>query len=305
MYQKAGLPLPELGEKTFLRHPQIGRISVFVHGAYDAFIMVAASSQRKAYLLANSLRAVMACAYGNVPLEQPSGYLIEMPTLPTPDMTVEDLADLINRIPSGQQVDNIMLRAELRSGSGVDHIHLDEACRILSRAFAHTRVLEALMHLDYSRHLVWGFMVGSFYESHYSLDRRNLTRYQLERIYLENRFRYDSAFVSSFRGIECLLGKPHFRKPEIRDLLAGVDRSFGTSFATSRHRSWHEVFSSGRRWWKYDEIIQYYLDLRNAVSAHGNPSPPHIVMEDQVFEVQYLLQGMIMEILHPNDGVEE
>ena len=298
-YQEAAVQVPELGETTFLRRAKLGRISLFVHGAYDAFIMVVAPSQRKAYLLGNTLRAAMTCFHGNPPMEQENGYLLELSEAPTRDMTVADLANLIATALFPDRIDNHVLEAELKSGTGVNHIHLTEACKIVGNALDHSRLLDAIMHLEYSRNLVWGFMVGSFYESHYSRDRSELTRYQLERVYLENRFRYDSAFVSAFRGVECLLGKPHFNKLEIPCLLTKVDREFGTSFSTSRHRSWHEVFSSRRRWWKYHDLVAYYLKLRNAVSAHGNPSPPHIVMEDQVFEIQYLLQSMLLNILLP------
>jgi hypothetical protein len=142
-------------------------------------------------------------------------------------------------------------------------------------------------------------MVGSFYESHYSRDRTGMTRYQLERAYLENRFRYDLAFVSAFRGIECVLGKPYLKSRDITTLLSKVDKEFRTSFCSSKHRAWHEIFSSRRKLWKYKDIIAHYLKLRNAVSAHGNPSPPYTVMEDQVFEIQYLLQSMLADILIP------
>jgi len=300
-YREAGLDVPKLGETKFLSRAKIGRISLFVHGAYDTFIMVVAPSQRKAYLLGNTLRVAMTCFHGNPPMEQSSGYLLELSNPPTTDMNAADLANLINPSLFPDRDENLMLERELESGTGVNHIQLAEGCKIVANALDHPRLLDALMHLEYSRNLVWGFMVGSFYECHYSRDRRQLTRYQLERAYLENRFRYDSAFVSAFRGIECILGKPHFRKPEITFLLRNVDREFGTSFSTSRHRSWHEVFSSRRRWWKYDDLLTYYLKLRNAVSAHGNPSPPHIVMEDQVLEIQYFLQSMLGDILLPEE----
>jgi len=304
-YQEAGVDVPNLGEKVFLRLRGIGRISVFVHGAYDAFIMLVAPSQRKAYLLGNGLRAATTCFHGNPPLELRNGFLLMLTKRPSQDMTLSELAKLINPHISPKSYESVMLEGELGSGTGINHIQLYEACSIVSRAIESPRIMDALMHLEYSRTLVWGFMVGSFYESHYSRERELLTRNQLERAYLENRFRYDSAFVSAFRGIECVLGKPHFKQAEIALLLSRIDHEFQTSFSSSKHRSWHEMFSSRRKWWKYENIIAYYLKLRNAVSAHGNPSPPHIVMEDQVFEIQYLLQAMLAEILLPEERKEE
>ena len=92
-----------------------------------------------------------------------------------------------------------------------------------------------------------------------------------------------------------------FAETHIPALLVSTDRRYGTTFASGRHRSWHEVFSTRKKWWGYVDIVACYLKLRNAVSAHGNPSPPHIVMEDQVFEIQYLLQQMLTDILIPEE----
>lgn len=304
-YREAGVALPKLGEVVFLRHKRFGRISVFVHGAYDAFIMIVATSQRKAYLLGNALRAALSCFHGHPPLEQTPGYLLELSKPPDSDMSGRELANLINLQLDAATDDDPLLQTELQSGTLIDHLELTHACALIRNALEHLPVLDALLHLHHSRTVAWGFMVGSFYESHYSPDRRDLGRYALQRILLENRLRYDSAFVSGFRGLECVLGKPQFRRHEIQGLLRGTDARYGTSFANSRHRSWHEVFSSKRKWWTYADLIAHYLKLRNAVSAHGNPSPPYIVMEDQVFEIQYLLQSMLAEILIPEaNGTE-
>jgi len=300
-YRAAGVALPKLGEGVFLRHTRFGRISVFVHGAYDAFILIVATSQRNAHLLGNALRAGLSCFHGHPPIEQTSGYLLELSKPPDPDMSGRDLATLINPQLDPRSDEARLILRKLQSGTAINHIELTEACQLVRKALDHPPVLEALLHLDHSSTLVWGFMVDSFYESHYRHDRRDLSRYALERIYLENRFRYDSAFVSGFRGLECVLGKPHFKEHEIQGLLLETDGRFGTSFAKSHYRSWHEVFSSRRRRWTYKDLIAHYLKLRNAVSAHGNPSPPYIVMQDQVLEIQYLLQSMLADILIPEE----
>jgi len=126
-----------------------------------------------------------------------------------------------------------------------------------------------------------------------------MTRYDLDKRYLENRIEYDTAFLSAFRGIEALLQKPHFRKNEVKALLSNADSKNGTSFSKRKYKSFHEIFSSRKRFWSYEEIIIHYLRLRNAVAAHGNIDPPNIIMEDQVFEIQMLLKSMFMEILDP------
>lgn len=301
-YHEAGIDLPPLGETAFLRKPRTGRISIFVHGAYRAFIMIVAPSQRKAYLLGNGLRSILAGFHGTPPTENPNGYLLELTTKPSQEMSLEDIANLISPPVPGFEYENKLLRKELGTGRGIEHPQIQEACMALDKALDKERLLESLMHLEYSLSLVWGDMTGSYYESHYNWERKQVSRYALERAYLENRFRFDSAFVSAFRGLECVLGKPHFRKHEIPGLLAKTDKKYGTDFCSTKHRSWHELFSSRKKWWSYSDLIAYYLTLRNAVSAHGNPSPPHIVMEDQVFEIHYLLRWMLGSVLINEEG---
>jgi len=302
-YQEAGIAIPRLGETIFLRHPKIGRISLFVYGAYDAFIMIASSSQRNGYLLGNALRATITCFYGHAPLDQGCGYLLELSKIPDENLSHKNLVTPI--LTEASRYDEGLLRREPVSGTHLNHFELQEGCAIVGKALNYPWLIDVLLHLEYSMSLVWGFMVGSYYESHYKRDRKKLSRYQMERTYLENRFRYDAAFVSAFRGVECVLGKPHFKKGQIPTLLSALDAEFGTDFSKSRHRSWHEVFSSRRRWWEYGDILSYYLTLRNAVSAHGNPSPPHIVMEDQVLEIQYLLADMLNDIFSGQKKTEQ
>src|SRR5262249_11533532 len=74
-----------------------------------------------------------------------------------------------------------------------------------------------------------------------------------------------------------------------------LDDKFGTSFCSTRWKSYHEVFSSGRKRWRFDELITRYLDVRNAVAAHANPRPPFPLREDQVLEIQRLVASMLYD----------
>lgn len=187
---------------------------------------------------------------------------------------------------------------ELFGGTGLIQVTLENACNILSKALYKPNVLYAIQLLDFSYSQVCGFMVGSYYFAHYRHDRKEMARYHLDKSYLENRIAYDTAFLSAFRGIEALLEKPHFKSNDVSELLYVADSKNATPFTKKKYRSFHEVFSSRRKLWSYEEIIVRYLRLRNAVAAHGNINPPNIIMEDQVFEIQMLLKRMFMEILH-------
>ena len=101
------------------------------------------------------------------------------------------------------------------------------------------------------------------------------------------------AFLSAFRAVEALLGTSNLRKRDIESRGQMFDKAYGTSFATDRWQSPHEVFSSKRTWWQYPELIAFYLDVRNAVAAHANPRPPFRLTEDQVLELQRLVSYML------------
>ena len=153
-----------------------------------------------------------------------------------PSMSRRDLAKSIEQKYRGG-VDTDIIEAVIGTGTILDDRQIAHACKIVRQSMTKPLILDALLHLEYSQTLVWGFMVGSFYESHYSWDRRELSRYELERVYFENRFRYDSAFVSAFRGIECILGKPHFKNTHISELLSKTDKTYGTAFTSGQYRS--------------------------------------------------------------------
>jgi hypothetical protein len=83
-----------------------------------------------------------------------------------------------------------------------------------------------------------------------------------EKMYLEERTLYDLAFLSGFRALEALLGGGQLKKHEIGGRLSALDHRFNTSFRSKPWKSFYEVFSSGRKRWRFDELIARYLDIR-------------------------------------------
>jgi hypothetical protein len=301
-FEKAGHKPPAFGETKFFKDNKYGRISIFVYDVYRTVLLIVSRSQRKAYYLGNSIRAILSTIFGQAPAEGLYAFLIELNEKPDFKMDLYGIAHLIRPLKKEDKYENVeLINNVLLRGTGLSQHQLEKACIILVKAIDKPQVLYAIQLLEYSYSQVYGFMVGSYYEAHYSRDRKELSRYRLDSIYLENRIAYDTAFVTAFRGIEALLEKPYFRKNEIKRLLTKVDSKHRTNFTTKKYRSFHEMFSSRKRLWLYEDIIKYYLELRNAVAAHGNINPPKIIMEDQVFEIQMLLKSMFMEILYPEE----
>ncbi len=98
-YKEVGFEIPPLGEKTFFKNIKFGKISIYVYGNYEAFILITARSQRKAYFLGNSLRAILTSVYGDSPGENEFGSLFELVEKPKPNMSSQELVELIRNIP--------------------------------------------------------------------------------------------------------------------------------------------------------------------------------------------------------------
>ena len=158
-YKKAGVALPFLGEKVFLRLPRYGRLSIFVYGAYEAFVLIAASSQRRAYLIGNAFRAATTCFQGTPPIRDYDAYLLELVSAPTPNLTSQDIARSIGQRYNDDR-DQLFLDMTIGTGTGLDHVQIANACDVVREAFRLPVILEALLHLEYSRTLVWGFIVS-------------------------------------------------------------------------------------------------------------------------------------------------
>jgi hypothetical protein len=291
-WRETGRELPCEGEHCFLRIAGVGRVSIFVYDVFDAILIIAAPSQEKAYSLAMPFRAFTTIYHGNPPDDSSDESLIELVAKPSPTQTITDIARLYRQIWE-TRVDPDLLVPVLRSGPVLFLDQVRQACDFVRAVLPSKRLTLCLLHLERSHLLFYGFMTSSFYHYHYSRDRRAETKYVRCKKYLEGRTRYDLAFLSCFRAIEALLGTANLKQSEIARRVTDLDRMFETSFASKRWRSYHEVFSSNRKWWRFPELIAQYLTIRNAVAAHGNLKQPFYLGEDQVLEIQRLVEHML------------
>lgn len=299
-YRSSATKPPSTRERVFLRKRGIGSLSVFVFDVDAALILIKATSQKKAYLIADSIKAFFSVFAGKYfPLDRSFESLVEIAAMPTPTMTITQILDTYRQI-SPYSVDTEWLARELSSGVYVTDEEIEWACNLTSRVLDDFRFVHALQHLAQSHYLFAGFMVGSYYDSHYRHDRRAERAYFREKKYLENRTRYDLAFLSAFRSIEATLGKCNFSKRDIPALLDALDKKHATTFSTSQWHSFHEIFSGGKKKVPYCDIIAKHLLLRNAVAAHGNTQPPFDITEDNVFEIQMLASSMISQVIRPD-----
>lgn len=293
-WRATGSKLPREGEYVFLRQPPTGKLSVLVHDVCAALLMVSAPSQRKAYALALPFRSYLTVYLGFDFANSSDEFLLELIAKPKFTATTRDIACLYRQRGSYPSNPDLVLNA-MRSGAGLFHSQIRSACNFVSKVLAASNLVTSLMHLEQSHSLFAGHMTSSYYQYEYRHERRLESAYMREKKYLEERTRYDLAFLSAFRGLEALLGTVQIQKHEVAKRLRGLDDKFGTSFSSTRWKSHHEVFSSRRRRWRFDELITHYLAVRNGVAAHANPKPPFTLREDQVLEIQRLVSSMIYD----------
>jgi hypothetical protein len=287
-------PLPREDWYVFLRQPGIGTLSVLVHDVYDTLLMVSAPSQRKAYALALPFRSFVTVYLGYALDNSNYEFLIELTAKPALTATTREIARLYRQLgPDPVSAD--FLSMAMVSGTGLFHSQIRSACKFIERILLAPQLAASLTHLERSHNLFAGHMTSSYYHHHYRHNRRLESAYLREKKYLEERTLYDLAFLSAFRALEALLGTMQIKQHEVGQRLRALDDKFGTSFCSTRWKSYHEVFSSGKKRWRFDELITHYLRVRNAVAAHANPKPPFTLREDQVFEIQRLVESMLYD----------
>lgn len=303
VYERFGRQPSALGETRIFHEPKIGTLSVFVYDFDRTQLLLRASSQRKAYLLGNTFRSITTALIGEPPVQNGFEFLVELTDKPDPSMTLDELVELYRQLDD-TPVRLSTLAVILQSGMALDHSKLSWVCDFMKRALVAPRFHATLLHLYQSHQMISGYMSGSFYESHYRWERKSQSRYFREKLYYEGRTQYDLAFLSVFRAIEALLNSANLRSEQIHRLLVQLDSQYGTTFAKSDYQFYHEIFSGGMKRMAYEEVIVRYLNLRNAVAAHGSLKPPRIITDDQVFEIQLLVEDMLGHLLYPGDESE-
>lgn len=62
----------------------------------------------------------------------------------------------------------------------------------------------------------------------------------------------------------------------------------------TRYRRAYEAFSGYSKYVSFSDLISHFLEIRNAVAAHTNPSlpPRFLISQDSIFEIQLFLEEL-------------
>lgn len=261
--------------------------------------VIGSESRRKAYQVATILRALFSLFCGWQPDDRSGHYFLqELKRLPRPDWDEKRMLEELQELNYGLFDDFVH---ELRHGFHVMHDTYERVPDFIRRTWGSLDFIEALDHALESRFLFCGFMVGSYYTCHYSRDRRVMPDWEIEKRYFENRYRYETAFLAAFKGIERFFGVNQIRKNNLDSILR-KRTDLGIQPATAYKRL-HEIFSGHAQDVTYRELVSHFLDLRNIVAAHGNRNPPEKaqLIEDNVFEIQLFLMELLSKAIYRND----
>lgn len=261
--------------------------------------VIGSDSRRKAYCVATVLRALFSLFYGWQPDDRTGHYFLqELKRLPRPNWDEGRMLEELREYNWG--IDDYFVH-ELRRGYHVTHDAYERVPDFIRRVWGSLDVIEALDHALESRFLFHGFMVGSYYTCHYSRERRATPDWEKERRYFENRYRYETAFLAAFKGIERFFGVNQIRKNNLDSILRSR-KELGIEARTA-YKRYHEVFSGHEPDVTYEELLSHFLDLRNIVAAHGNRNPPEKakLIEDNVFEIQLFLTELLNKAIYQHE----
>lgn len=263
--------------------------------------VIGSRSRSKAYQLATILRAMFSLFYGWQPDDRTGEYFLqELKRLPRPHWDESRMLAELQEFNSGI-CDSDLFRLELRGGYQVTYDAYERLPDFVRRTWGNLDLIETLDHVLESRFLFFGFMVGSYYQCHYAQDRRVVPDWELEKRYFERRYRYETAFLAAFKGVERFFGVNQIGKKNL-DVVLRKKRSLGISPETG-YRRYHEVFSGHAQDVTYKDLISHFLELRNIVAAHGNRNPPEHakLIEDNVFEIQRFLVELLIKAIYAEE----
>ncbi len=287
-YEQMGV---KVKNKPLLKLTSETKIGIVYHNADFGHFLITSADRATAYHVANLIRGFLGVFCGKTPDDSRSDYFLqELNEIPQPIWTESDLLSALKKFNSKNH--EFAVR-KLFGGNIIFKQELIQMALFLKQIYQQSNIHESLDHLLESRLLFYGYMVGSYLDAYYFIEREKIDDWEMEKRYFENKYRYETAFVAAFKGIERYFNNSFIKKSNISTLFDSVNYEYVT-FDTIYERS-HEVFLKLPENIKYGDVIKHFLNIRNCTAAHGNKNPPKDfwVSEDNVFEIQRFLKELI------------
>lgn len=295
-YRKDGIKFPR--NVTLIKFSDKYDLKVVYYEFDIGHFLIKAPSRCEAYFLAYLIRGFFGIFLGWIPYDSSNYYFLqEVNKIPKPTWTESDLLKELKQINYG---DDLLLILHLSGGHIIDEESIKNLKKFINATINNSMLIESINNLLESRFLFNGYMVDSYYHIHYKHDRRDTSELELEKRYYENRYIYELAFLSAFKGIEGYFGVNSIKKSKVKSMFKKVKhRDVKPETVYTRH---HEIFSGSNEKITYEEIIIHFLLTRNVIAAHSNKKPPsHLKFsEDNIFEIQRFLSELIIKAIDIN-----
>ena len=252
----------------------------------NGHFLIKANSRKDAYYIADIIRGFYTIFYGWLATQNDITFYLEE----------------FQKIPKTNWGEKGMIEAMkesypfIKSGCIISKDSLNDLKDFISKVYNDPDLCESMNHLLESRFLFNGFMTDSYYYFDYPREREHVPKWIMHKKYFENKYRYETAFVAAFKGIERYFKVNGFKKTEIRNLFNSVNYN-NVTFDTTYTR-WYEIFLGAHKKISYGKLLNHFLVLRNAVAAHGNKKPPIPLIEDNIYEIQLFLVELISKAVH-------
>jgi hypothetical protein len=257
----------------------------------QGIFLIRAKSRSDAYRIGNLIRGYLAIFWSlTPPNDRLYFYLQEIPIIPKKEMTWDEI---IEKIPGSEMYDSELLIGEFRSGPVLTENQIDSLKQDIPKLFADQRLSDTFDHLTTSLGLYDGSMTGSYYYFHYSRDRKATPKWVMQKKYLENRQKYELAFLAAFKGVERFLKGSQIKAHETKALFSSLPYSKVKKQKT--YTRFHETFSGFKKKVAPNEIVNHFLAIRNVTGAHANRNPPQeiYISEDNIIEIQRFLKNLL------------
>lgn len=256
--------------------------------------VIEAQTLDRSYEIASLLRSFYSLFYN---WTYPSdGFLIhEIDCIPTGIINSDDLTKII--VNSNDYYIDLKL-SNLSSGVQVwtdepvaDFIHF------LDKVDTQRNIAESLDLLHHSTEIVCGMMDGSYYHLHYKREKECEDPKYDRKLYLENRYFNELAFVSAFKSLERLYECNNLSRKTLENDLARLEIEI--DYHNESYQRYHEIFSGYSEYPTYIELIRHFLDMRNAAAAHGNMKVPKKfeISLDSVMEIQKFMIELLSRVI--------
>ncbi|MCF7913199.1 MAG: hypothetical protein K9M99_11765 [Candidatus Cloacimonetes bacterium] len=253
--------------------------------------VIKAESMKKAYQIANIIRSFFSLVYDYSPVEYDLFFLQEMNNIPDKSWTDRDLRNEIKEV-AGIKEECDLIR--IIDGYEINDFDFNEIISFLKIVFSNDSIRRSIENWYESISMVG--ILNSCYGNldNYLNERPNIVDWLLEKRYLECKLKYDTAFLTAFKGIEIFFNKVNIKKRNIDFIIK--KSQFSKVFKPSTKYKCTYLTSKPKEC-EIQSIICKFLDQRNVVAAHGNLKPPDMyqIKEDDVFEIQYFLKKLILD----------